>query len=198
MASSGTRERRRVRIVEMLRAAPDRSSRSIAGEVGCSPHTVIRLRKLHVQVHDPERTPAAAHPGSENLQPAGPGNLRASTHGAYSEARRAPLEDLHRDRLRLAYPSAPDDLINSAAKRLAMADLFSSWIADVGLIHNRGGLPHVSDAARELRILLRDHEAAVTALGELEREASTPDPRKQLDAVIAEMAEERATNEGEK
>ena len=72
---------------------------------------------------------------------------------------------MHRDRLRLAYPSAPDDLIDSAAKRLAMADLFSAWIAEAGVVRRGpGGLPIVSDATRELRRLLNDHENAIERL----------------------------------
>jgi hypothetical protein len=170
VASRGSLERKRERVRELLRADPSRSSRSIAAEVGCSPHTVIRQRELHVQVHDADCTPVAAHPGSANLiEPAGPGNDRAVTHGAYSQARREPLEDLHRDRLRLAYPSAPDDLVNAAAKRAALVDLFSAWIAEVGVVHRGpGNLPHVSDAARELRRLLNDLEAATERLIALE------------------------------
>jgi len=190
MAGRGRLERQRERVRELLRSDAARSNRSIAAELGCSHHTVARVREQM-----PGRAPQAdgpgsgQHPGSENLmEPAGPGNLRASTHGAYSAARRAPLEEMHRDRLRLAYPSAPDDLINSAAKRLAMADLFSSWIADVGLIHNRGNLPVVSDAAKELRLLLRDHEAAVATLGELER----PDPVATAYARVQRLQEGRA------
>jgi hypothetical protein len=169
MASPRKLERQRERVRELLRADPSRSSRSIAAEVGCSPHTVIRQRAPHVQAHEPNGTPATARPGAANLiAPAGPGNDRAVTHGAYSEARRRPLEDLHRERLRAEFPNAVaspggDDLVNAAARRLAMADLLSAWIDDAGPISARGGAAEVSAPTRELRSLMDAHERAVLA-----------------------------------
>jgi hypothetical protein len=190
-ARSGKLARQRQRIEALFVADPDRSARSIAAEVGCSPNTVLRLRNLHVQVNGADctvnGTAGTAHPGSTNLlPPAGPGNDRALQHGAYSAARREPLEAQHRDRLRLEFPSAPDDLINSAARRCAMLDLFSSWVADHGPVRGRGD---VAPAAREMRLLLIDHERAYAALGE--READGGAGRRQtLAEVEAELPDE--------
>jgi hypothetical protein len=85
-------------------------------------------------------------------------------HGAYSAARRAPLEQEHRERLRLAYPTAPDDLVNTAAARCALISLFSAWLADSGPILPSKGVPVVQDAARELRRLTDAHDAAIERL----------------------------------
>ena len=195
MARSSRAERRRQQIEAFIRADPSRSNRSIAGEIGgCSHNTVGRVRAdlpgLGTDVDGPDGPVSGQHPGSENLMaPAGPGNLRASTHGAYSQKRREPLEAMHRGRLRLAYPSAADDLVNSAAKRAAMIDLFSAWIEDDGAIHRNRGLPIVSDPARELRRLLTDHEAAIRALGEAEVEAARVDPQAALSAYVASVSE---------
>ena len=47
----------------------------------------------------------------------------------------------------------------------------------------------MSDAARELRLLLRDHETAVASLAETEAEASKVDPQAALDAYVAGLSE---------
>ena len=131
-ARAGKLERQRQRIRVLLDTDPERSATSIAKEIGCGVHTVERVRERHLPQQGVNGTPAMAHPGSANLlPPAEPGNARATKHGAYSEARRAPLEQQHRERLRAEFPSARDDLINSAAKRAAMIDLFSGWCEDV-------------------------------------------------------------------
>jgi len=141
-----------------------------------------------VQVHEPNGTPTTAHAGSANLMaPAGPGNDRAVTHGAYSAARRAPLEQHHRERLRRTYPIASDDLVNSAAKRAAMIDLFSAWIEDAGVVHAQRGLPTVSAPAIELRRLLNDHEAAMERL---EESAATPAPGRLAQHLAANYGEQ--------
>src|SRR5256885_14290553 len=98
MTRAGRLERQRERVRELLRADATRSNRSIAAELGCSHVTVGRVRgQLAGQdVHrdEPDRRAAANHRGSENLiEPAGPGNDRATKHGAYSEARVAPIRE---------------------------------------------------------------------------------------------------------
>jgi hypothetical protein len=199
MASRRKLERQRERIVELLRADPERSSRSIAAELGCSHHTVTRLRGQPGQTPADDRPGNGQRPGSANLiPPAGPGNDRAVTHGAYSEARRAPLEDLHRERLRAEFPNAlaspgGDDLVNLAARRLAAADLLSAWIDDAGPIFARGGAAEVSAPAKELRVLMDGHERAILALRELEVEATTPDPVSAVRAYIDEIRTTEAT-----
>jgi hypothetical protein len=180
---AGKLERQREHIRELIDADPQRSNRSIAAEVGCSPHTVIRQRKRHVQALDENGTAATAHPGRENLiEPAGPGNDRAVSHGAYSSARRAPLEQEHRERLRSRYPDAPDDLINTASKRCAMIDLLAAWCADAGVVHPHRGQPVVSDPMRELRKLCDAHDAAIRAL---EAGAGATPPADRLAAHLA-------------
>jgi hypothetical protein len=182
-------ERQRERIVALVGADPERSSRSIAAEVGCGVNTVIRARERHVPRDAENGTTRAAHAGSENLlPPAAPGNDRAVRHGAYSQARRAPLEVQHRERLRGEFPSAPDDVVNVMARRLAMGDLYAAWLADHGPVRGRGD---VAPAARELRLLLSDHERAYAALGEFEGNASAR-PRDTLASIEAEHAAVRA------
>jgi hypothetical protein len=164
-------ERRRERIEALIRADPSRSNRSIAQEIGqCSHNTVARVRGGLPGPLTTGDGPAHAvsgqnHPGAENLiEPAGPGNDRSLRHGAYSSARREPLERRHLEALRLAYPTASDALLNASAKRLSMIDLFSAWISDAGAVHPVRGQPVVSDPARELRRLLNDHEHAIERL----------------------------------
>jgi hypothetical protein len=162
-------ERQRQKIRELVDVDPTRSSTSIARELRCGVNTVIRTRERYVPPSAANGTAngkATAHPGMANLSPPPLGNDRAVQHGAYSAARRAPLEAQHRDRLRAEFPQAPDDLINAAARRCAMLDLFSAWVADNGPVRGRGD---VAPAARETRLLLLDHERAFTALGELDR-----------------------------
>jgi hypothetical protein len=169
MASRGRLERQRARIRELSDADPSRSHRSIAAEIGCSHVTVGRVRG---QVSGPLTTgdgPAnvvsGQNPGAANLiAPAEAGNDRATKHGAYSSARRQPLEDQHREALRRVYPTASDALLNASAKRLSMIELFSAWLEDSGVVIPSKGEPKVQDAARELRLLLRDHEQAITVL----------------------------------
>jgi hypothetical protein len=190
-------ERQRERIVALLRADPSRSLRSVAREVGCGTSTVSRTRERYVSRDVVDGTAKARHPGSANLiEPAGPGNQRAITHGAYSAARREPLEQQHRHRLRQSYPSVADDLINASAKRAAMIDLFSAWIYDAGAVHAHRGLPAVSDPARELRRLLSDHEAAIERLEALEHEAQRVDPGEALRRHVAQINAENGGDGG--
>jgi len=124
----------------------------------------------------------------------------ATKHGAYSAALRQPLEDQHRDRLRSAYAAAPDDLVNAQAKRAAIIDLLSAFIADHGVIHRVKGRPDVTPAARELRLLLDASDRAATTLGALQREADKPNPNAILQEVLDEIAAEaaRAANDGDR
>jgi hypothetical protein len=163
-------ERRRDRIEALIRADPSRSNRSVAQEIGqCSHNTVSRVRAglpgLLPGEDGPAHVVGGQNPGAANLiEPAGPGNDRSLRHGAYSSARREPLERRHLEALRLAYPTASDALLNASAKRLSMIDLFSAWISDAGAVHPVRGQPVVSDPARELRRLLNDHEHAIERL----------------------------------
>jgi hypothetical protein len=121
---------------------------------------VQRGNLLQGQSDDPE----VAARQRAGLQPAG-----RTKHGAYSAARRRPLEDEHRERLRLAYGSAPDDLVNSAAMRAAIVTLLAAFVNDAGVVFARGRVAEVSAPARELRLALRDHEQAIRHLEEHER-----------------------------
>jgi hypothetical protein len=191
-AKAGRLERQRARIRELSDADPSRSHRSIAAELGCSHVTVGRVRG---QVSgplttgdEPPHVVSGQNPGAANLiEPAGPGNDRAVRHGAYSAARRAPLEQEHRSRLRLAYPTAPDDLINTAATRCALISLFGAWLEDSGPILPSKGVPVVQDAARELRRLTDAHDAAIERL-----EARTAtSPGDEYAVVLQEIASKR-------
>jgi hypothetical protein len=166
MTAAGKLERQRQRIRQLIEADPVRSATSIANEIGCSTHTVIRQRELHMQMHTADctvnGTARAAHAGSANLMPpAERGNGRALSHGGYSAARRAPLEDEHRERLRQLYPAEADDLVNLQAKRCALVDLYSSWLLEHGPVRGKGD---VAPAARELRLLLDSAERAGAAM----------------------------------
>jgi hypothetical protein len=179
-----TLERQRELIRELLRADPNRSMRSIAREIGCGTSTVIRTRERYVSQDIYDGTPGTGHPGAENLRPAGPGNLRASTHGAYSALRREPLEDVHRAALQERFPHAPDDLAIAMATRLAMVDLFRAWVDEHGpMVDKRKESP----AARELRLLINDHERASLVLAEIERQAGALDPLAALAAHTAKL-----------
>jgi hypothetical protein len=209
MAGSGVLERRRERVRELLRADASRSNRSIAAEVRCSHMTVGRLRaEMAGQVAssgEPASAAGGQHPGSENLQPAGAGNERAVTHGGYSELRRRPLEDEHRARLAAEFPNAlaspgGNDLVNLAARRLAIADLMAAWVlGEQGPIFARGREVQVSAPTRELRVLMDGHERAVLALAELEVKASGAgaSPRAALDAHLAEIVAADDDNGGD-
>lgn len=118
------------------------------------------------------------------------------THGAYNQARRAPLEADHRQRLAAEFSAAlqqpgGQDLLNSCAKRAAMLDLMAAWLADRGTITSKGD---VAPPARELRHLLDAHERAITALAALERERGNGgmDLDGYLRAKALEAAGERA------
>jgi hypothetical protein len=96
------------------------------------------------------------------------------THGAYTAARRQPLEDEHRARLALEFPTAltapgGNDLLNTAAKRAAMVDLLSAWLTDWGPISSTKR-HEVSSATKTLARLLDSHERAIRELAALERE----------------------------
>jgi len=164
-----TRAERRGRVEQILLADHAQADRAVARASAASHTLVATIRreletagKIAPRTRQPEME-AQPNGGKLRRQPAGePGP--AMTHGAYSAAKRAPLEAEHRDRLRRAYPHAPDDLVNSAAKRASMIDLFSAWIEDAGAVHAVKGQPTVSDPARELRRLLNDHEGAIERL----------------------------------
>jgi len=173
MAGVTRAERRRARIEGLVLADPARSNRDIAREVRCSHHTVARVRAglpgLVPAGACPAEVGSGQHPGSGNLiEPAGPGNGRAVTHGAYSEARRRPLEDEHREQLRRLHPDAPDDLLNLRARRLALIDLFAAHVSDAGPVRGKGD---VVPAAAELRRLLDSEERAAISMHERERES---------------------------
>ena len=67
MARRGKLERQRERIVDLLRADPSRSLRSIAKEVGCGTSTVSRTRDRYVTQDADDGTARTRRPGSENL-----------------------------------------------------------------------------------------------------------------------------------
>jgi len=153
MAAKGKLERRRERILALIEADPQRSARSIAATVGCSPNTVLRARRLHMQVNGPDCTlndsASAAHPGMANLiAPAEPGNDRAVTHGAYSAARLEPRVQALTGELRTVVPGyqpADDAVITMLALLLAQLEQVNAWLADHGLFKNvaRGELQPV-------------------------------------------------------
>jgi hypothetical protein len=183
MASRGrsSRAERRELVERLLREHHDRSDRSIARLAGASHTLVAVIRRelvaagaIAARSHRPEVATQAGH-GNLVRQPAGePGP--ALRHGGYSELRRAPLEDEHRARLAAEFPHAlampgGNDLLNAAARRLAIADLIMAWVQEAGPIFARGGAAEVSAPTRELRSLLDAHERSVLALAELEAKA---------------------------
>lgn len=124
-------------------------------------------------------------------------NLRRGreSHGAYQAKLREPIEAQHQVRLRAEFPNAAatpggDDLVNSAARRLAMLDLFSAWIQDAGPIFGRSGRAEalVSAPAREARVLLDGHERAIERLMALERVHKATAGVPTLEQIRAEYA----------
>jgi hypothetical protein len=177
-------ERQRERIRELIVADPSRSSRSIALEVSCSTHTVIRQRELHVQDPAVIRTTATAHPGGENLMPpAGPGNSRAVTHGSHSEMVVAPVRERHLDTLRQRFPDEPDPVLWIAASRAARIEVLSEYLDANGLM-KRG---EIRSAATELTKLETALEKQLAVLSERAKQRQSPG--NDLAAVLAEIAE---------
>ena len=86
------------------------------------------------------------------------------SHGAYAAALREPLEQQYREAQRRLHPRAPDSLINTQSRRLAMAHLFGASVDDHGVILRRRGVDDVSPAARELRLLLEAIDRAAVQL----------------------------------
>ena len=140
--SRGSLERQRARIRELLDSDPNRSSRSIAKQIGCSAHTVIRVRELHEQQHIPPYVAdgvqvcngAARHSGSANLTPTLPGNSKAVSHGAWSETRVGPLRERYLIGLRQRFPLADEGLLNTQANRAAQLELLQRWIDEHGVV----------------------------------------------------------------
>ncbi len=137
--------------------------------MGLSSDPERRAAQLANLVKGQSSDPAVAARQRRGLSPG------RQVHGAYAAARRQPLEDEHRTRLAAQFPGAIDtpagqDLVNAAAKRAAMLDLFGAWLSDNGPIVMRGRTVEVTAPARELRHLLDAHERAVFQLAALERE----------------------------
>jgi hypothetical protein len=189
----GGLERQRERIRDLIAADPSRSSRSIAVEVGCSPHTVIRQRE-RVQPHDDDGTADGVracsgngrpHPGSENLvPPAGPGNERATRHGAWSEQRVAPVRERHAAALRSQFDAVDERLLSVMAHRMAQYELLTAWLDEHGIVKGRG---EVFPAAQFAERLARNFEQQFDRLAEIQRDARRVDPHEALEAHLAEL-----------
>jgi hypothetical protein len=197
MATAIKLERQRQRIRDLIDDDPSRSNRSIAMEVGCSTHTVIRTRYRHVSLHTAvSTTNGTAHPGSENLlPPADAGNDRAMKHGAHSERQVAPRRARILEELRQRFTGVDDDLLRVQARRRAQIELVSTWLDEHGVI--RGGkrgeiVPAAAFAERLAVSYERQHERLV----ELQREAQTVDPGEALRTHVAKLNAGRA-NGGE-
>lgn len=192
MARASTRAERRDEVARLLVNDHEQSDRAVSRTTGVSHSTVAAVRASLELAGQIDRRPDQS--GVAKQAESGPAaNLRRQTagepspatrHGGYSEARKRPLEDEHRARLQAEFPrvcSQPggDDLINTACARLAMLDLMAAFVGQAGPIGVRGGRPEVSAPARELRLLLAQHEDAIARLQELEGDASSSDAYEQ-------------------
>lgn len=139
-ATRSRQERQRERIRALLDADPDRSSTSIAREIGCGVNTVIRTRERHMSREAENGTPKPTHVGMANLvEPAGPENARAATHHAYSARALAPRVGELTDELRSVVPNcqpADEPTIKLLALMLAKVEAISAWIDERGLFRN--------------------------------------------------------------
>ena len=190
MSKNLTRQRERIR--EAILADSERSNRSIASEVGCSPHTVIRVRERHVQLPAMNGTGATARPGGENLiEPAGPGNSRALTHGAHSEASIAPIRERHLTALRGQFAAVDERLLSVMAHRMAQYELLTDWLDRNGIVKGRG---EVYGAAVFAERLARNFEAQFDRLREIQGEADEAASAIDVDALLDEH---RAREDGE-
>ncbi len=197
--------RQRQRIREAILADPERSSRSIAHEIGCSTTTVSEhRRKLDVRPDGGDWTPdavqssnghsAGSNRGHENLiEPAGPGNGRAVTHGAHSEAQVAPLRAQFLDQLRRRLPAVDPELLVVQAHRQAQLTLLSEWIDQHGIVRSaRTG--DVFAAAAFAERLASSFERQHDRLREIQREADEAASVIDVDALLDEH---RAREDGE-
>jgi hypothetical protein len=184
---AGSLERQRQRIAAALLSDPSRSNYGIAREVGCSHHTVAGVRGQMPAVECQPPTARTGNPGSANLvPPAGPGNLRAATHGAHSEALVAPLRVRFLERLREQYPAVGEELLRVQAHRAAQLELLTAWTDEHGIVRSaRTG--EVYGAAVFAERLASAFERQADRLRELQREASRVDPFEALDAHVAEL-----------
>jgi hypothetical protein len=191
MAKTLTRaERKRQKIAAALAVDPSRSNRSIAAEVKVSHMTVGRVRvNMAGQLSTPD-TPAGGpngHVGMANLVKPPDGNALAEVHGAYREARRQPLEALHRERLRRDHPTESDDAINLRAKRSALIDLYWADVSDRGPVRGKGD---ATPSARELRLLLDAEERAAIAMEERRERVGNRAGYQTLADIEAELGED--------
>jgi hypothetical protein len=192
-AKAGKLERQRQRIRELIEADPSRSATSIAVEIGCSTHTVVRQRKLHMQMHTADctvnGTAGTAHAGSSNLlPPAEHGNGRAVSHGAHSEVRIAPRRARILDELRQRFTGVDDDLLLVQAHRRAQLELLSDHLDVHGVV--RGGKRgEVTPAAAFAERLASSYERQHERLVALQREAEKVDPQAALDAYVTGLSD---------
>lgn len=192
MASAGKLKRQRERIRALVDAEPSRSSRSIALEVGCGVNTVIRARNGMVRETVEGGTGngkvAAAHPGGENLvEPAGPGNSRAVSHGAWSEGLVAPRRERLLGELRVEFPGASERRLIVQAHRLAQLELLGEFADERGVIRSR----RTGDVFPAAQLAERIASAFLSEQDRLEaqRDAKGGDrPRQTLAEIEAELA----------
>lgn len=189
-------ERQRERIVELIEADPSRSARSIAMEVGCSTHTVIRQRDLRVQSHGENGTgedvQSCSRPNAGRLNlvsPAGPGNDRATKHGVDSEIRLAPLRVEGERWARGRWPWLDDARVALVADLMARTELARRWIEAQGtVVRNKAGEVYpVVDRLERWSARLDD------LIGRLDRETAERDkvnPIAELAAIAAEVEAE--------
>jgi hypothetical protein len=193
----GHLKRQRERIAAALRADASRSSNSIAVEIGCSSHTVKRVRG-HMQERTQGRAENGTHPGSENLLPREPGNDRAVTHGAHSEARIAPLRAVHLAALRDQFTAVDERLLSVQAERMAQYQLLTAWLDANGLVKDGASVTtrgQVYSAATFAETLARSFEKQFDRLREIQAEADAVDPAVAMESVVAEIFAARENGE---
>lgn len=191
-------ERQRERILELLEADPSRSSRNIAKAVGCSPHTVIRLRREHMQVHGADCTPepVQSEASVHSLQPPPLGNDRALKHGAESEQRLAPLRVALEESLRSEFGQVVD-----ARRLFLLADLLARIEAARSWLDERGGVVRtargeVFPVVDRLERWSARADALLKELHAEKREAESVDPAEALRRHVAQITQNGEAADG--
>lgn len=114
------------------------SVRKIARHVGVSVGTV----HADLKATEGDRPPnPAGHPATIQPppNPAGPGNQRRRTHGAYSDEVVRPLRERRHEQLVERYPfKSPEDLM-PLADRLGRIDAITLWEAENGIVGDKRG-----------------------------------------------------------
>jgi len=184
--SRGKLDHQRAKIHAAILADPERSSHSIAVEVGCSTGTVIRQRGVLANMTE-EEVNGTPHPGAA-VTPAPVGNERTLRHGARSPRHIAPGRERYLVMLRERFPAVSTELLIVMATRMSQFDLVTTWLDANGILNpKRKG--EVFGAAQFAERLARSFEQQHAVLVQMQAEADAPKPV-DAESELAAIAEE--------